>query len=252
MSKKILLLIFSVFMIIILYPMDGVGAIGSNPSEYENTDLLTVDNLSKISGIDQSISLPTTQKIKAIENFLKDPIANSIAVITLLFMIISGFGVFIAFSKEEKNWIDRLPGWLVPVLALVGLFVSFYLSFIELSNSEPVCGPVGDCSAVQQSKYAFLFGVIPIGILGILGYLTILLGWLLSIKGPEKFRRWANLIIWIMAWFGLFFSIYLTFLEPFVIGATCAWCITSAIIMTLLLWSSTGKAKEFWSFDDEE
>jgi uncharacterized membrane protein len=35
---------------------------------------------------------------------------------------------------------------------------------------------------------------------------------------------------------GLLFSIYLTFLEPFVIGATCAWCLTSAIIITLLLW----------------
>jgi uncharacterized membrane protein len=35
---------------------------------------------------------------------------------------------------------------------------------------------------------------------------------------------------------GTLFSIYLTFLEPFVIGATCAWCLASAIIMTLLLW----------------
>jgi len=35
-----------------------------------------------------------------------------------------------------------------------------------------------------------------------------------------------------MAWFGVLFTIYLTFLEPFVIGATCMWCITSAILMT--------------------
>ena len=35
---------------------------------------------------------------------------------------------------------------------------------------------------------------------------------------------------------GLAFSIYLTFLEPFVIGASCAWCLTSAVIMTVLLW----------------
>ena len=34
---------------------------------------------------------------------------------------------------------------------------------------------------------------------------------------------------------GVLFSIYLTFLEPFVIGATCAWCLSSAVIMTLLL-----------------
>ncbi|NQV07202.1 hypothetical protein HQ535_11680 [bacterium] len=35
---------------------------------------------------------------------------------------------------------------------------------------------------------------------------------------------------------GTAFSIYLTFLEPFVIGATCAWCLTSALVVTGLLW----------------
>jgi len=42
---------------------------------------------------------------------------------------------------------------------------------------------------------------------------------------------------------GTLFSAYLTFLEPFVIGATCAWCITSAVIMAVLmvLSAATGK-----------
>ena len=38
-----------------------------------------------------------------------------------------------------------------------------------------------------------------------------------------------------MTVFGVLFSIYLTYLEPFVIGAVCAWCLTSAVVMTLLL-----------------
>ncbi|HUM72419.1 MAG TPA: vitamin K epoxide reductase family protein, partial [Chloroflexota bacterium] len=38
-----------------------------------------------------------------------------------------------------------------------------------------------------------------------------------------------------MTAFGVLFSIYLTYLEPFVIGAVCAWCLTSAVVMTLLL-----------------
>jgi len=37
-----------------------------------------------------------------------------------------------------------------------------------------------------------------------------------------------------MTAFGTLFSIYLTFLEPFVIGATCLWCLSSAVIMTTL------------------
>jgi uncharacterized membrane protein len=45
--------------------------------------------------------------------------------------------------------------------------------------------------------------------------------------------------MWWFALVGVLFSIYLTYLEPFVIGATCAWCITSAIAMTLILWAAT-------------
>ena len=50
------------------------------------------------------------------------------------------------------------------------------------------------------------------------------------------------LSLWGMAWIGAIFSIYLTFLEPFVIGATCMWCLTSAVVMTLLLWATTPAA----------
>ena len=47
-----------------------------------------------------------------------------------------------------------------------------------------------------------------------------------------------------IAFGGTLFSIYLTFLEPFVIGATCMWCLTSAVAITGLLWSTAGPA---WS-----
>jgi uncharacterized membrane protein len=51
-----------------------------------------------------------------------------------------------------------------------------------------------------------------------------------------------------MSAFGVLFSIYLTFLEPFVIGATCAWCLTSAIIMTAMLWLSLSPGKLAFTF----
>jgi hypothetical protein len=61
--------------------------------------------------------------------------------------------------------------------------------------------------------------------------------------------------MWGMAFFGVLFSIYLTFLEPFVIGATCMWCISSAILITLIFIAATGPAKRAWQeddFDDED
>jgi uncharacterized membrane protein len=98
-----------------------------------------------------------------------------------------------------------------------------------------VCGPVGDCNAVQSSPYARLFGVLPIGVLGVIGYVAILIAWLWGRLRSDRLAEAAPVIVFGLTVFGVLFSVYLTFLEPFVIGAVCAWCLTSAIVMTLLM-----------------
>ena len=67
----------------------------------------------------------------------------------------------------------------------------------------------------------------------------ILAAWGVVTRGPVGSRRQARLSLWILAFLGTAFSAYLTFLEPFVIGATCAWCLSSALLMALLLLSAT-------------
>ena len=44
-----------------------------------------------------------------------------------------------------------------------------YLTYVETQLVQAVCGPVGDCNAVQSSSYARLFGVLPVGVLGASG-----------------------------------------------------------------------------------
>jgi uncharacterized membrane protein/thiol-disulfide isomerase/thioredoxin len=139
------------------------------------------------------------------------------------------------------------PTWLgiaIPVLALIGLGIAGYLSYVETQLVEAFCGPVGDCTAVQASPYARLFGVIPIGVLGVLGYLAILAAW---VWGRIRSHRWSKSmfrVIFVLALFGTLFSLYLTYLEPFVIKAVCMWCLSSAVIMTLLLLLSLFPALE--------
>jgi uncharacterized membrane protein len=142
--------------------------------------------------------------------------------------------------------------WTVPVISVGGLAVAGYLAFVEAANAGPSCGPVGDCGAVQTSKYATLFGVLPIGILGLAGYIAILAAWLVRQFGPTALKKWSDLAIWGFGIFGVLFSTYLTFLEPFVIGATCMWCITSAIFMILLLWVSTPPAQQALTIPDDD
>jgi uncharacterized membrane protein len=54
-------------------------------------------------------------------------------------------------------------------------------------------------------------------------------------RGGSQWATLAWLALLAMTFFGTLFSIYLTLLEPFVISATCAWCLASAVLMTLLL-----------------
>jgi uncharacterized membrane protein/thiol-disulfide isomerase/thioredoxin len=121
----------------------------------------------------------------------------------------------------------------VPLLALIGLGVAAYLAYVETLAVSAVCGPVGDCNAVQSSPYARLFGWLPIGVLGVVGYVAILLTWWWG-RSQAGLAAYAPLAVFGMTLTGMLFSLYLTYLEPFVIRALCIWCLTSAVIMTLL------------------
>lgn len=150
-------------------------------------------------------------------------------IMALLFAIgRSVFGLKKPPWPKAKRW-D--VGRLIPPLAVMGLGVAVYLTYVETWAVAAVCGPVGDCNAVQTSEYAYLFGI-PIGVLGVIGYVAILTTWA---WGTWRADNRATLALLAMTAFGVLFSIYLTYLEPFVIGAVCAWCLTSAVVMTLLL-----------------
>ncbi len=180
------------------------------------------------------------------QRFAQDRAGNSLAVIFLLVMFVAAAWTAAQFAnlksaKEislKENW-----AWIIPILSVVGLGVAGYLAYVETAQVKAVCGPVGDCNTVQQSEYARLFGILPIGVMGLMGYVAILVSWFAARFAREKISAWATLLLFGMTAFGTLFSIYLTFLEPFVIGATCAWCLTSAALMTALMLMMTPPAK---------
>lgn len=182
------------------------------------------------------------QSRTVMDRFNQDRTGNSLSVLVLVGMLVSV--ILNGFPKRgsTRAW----PLWVVPTLVTLGIGVAAYLSFIELTHSEAVCGPVGDCNTVNQSEYAFLFGSLPVGVLGLLGYALILVIWAVGRLGSDTLRGRADLALWGVTLLGTIFSIYLTFLEPFLIGATCAWCLTSAVIMTLLLWYAAPLAARAW------
>jgi uncharacterized membrane protein len=112
------------------------------------------------------------------------------------------------------------------VLALIGLGVASYLTYIHYQGINPACGLGANCIKVQTSEWSKLAGV-PVAVLGLLGYVGILAA--LFIPGETGLVASA-----LIALVGFGFSAYLTYRELFSIHAICEWCVSSAVIMTLL------------------
>jgi uncharacterized membrane protein len=182
------------------------------------------------------------------ERLSRDYAGNILAIIVLAGMFFVGvWGVFFLIRPSGVS-MPASWSWLIPVLCAAGMVVAGYLAYVETAQVEAFCGPVGDCNTVQQSPYARLFDVIPIGVLGVVGYVMIFLAWLLGRSTRRQVAAYGSLALLTFTSLGLLFSIYLTFLEPFVIGATCAWCLTSAITMTLLFGLSLAPGKQAFGY----
>jgi uncharacterized membrane protein len=124
-------------------------------------------------------------------------------------------------------------------LALAGIGVAGYLTYVHYAGLNPVCTTGGGCEKVQTSVYSRLAGA-PVALIGLLGYLAILA----SLTAPDTER--ARVATTALVLVGFTFSAYLTYRELFSIHAICEWCVSSAVILTVMtplaLWRFLGPA----------
>ena len=121
---------------------------------------------------------------------------------------------------------DRGARLAMIALSLAGIGVAGYLTTVHYAEVAPICVTGGGCERVQSSDYAELAGV-PVAVLGLIGYIAILAALLI----PGEATRLAAAA---MALVGAGFSVYLTYLELFVINAICQWCVASALIVSAI------------------
>lgn len=177
-----------------------------------------------------------------VERLRLDPAGNGTAVaVLLLLVLLVGMALRHALAPLPRFPAPRTR--LIPLLCVLGMVVASYLAWVEITGVRAVCGPVGDCNTVQQSEFARLFGVVPVAVLGLVGYLAMVVTWDLGRRLRFAGRRVARWTLWGLTLVASVFSVYLTFLEPFVIGATCAWCVTSSLISGALLVLATAEVR---------
>lgn len=175
-------------------------------------------------------------------------VVMGLLVVSLLYAIITAVLATLGHNYPVLPAGSRI---LIPILSVLGLGVALYLTYVETQNVAAVCGPVGDCNAVQASPFAKLFGFLPVGLLGAIGYVSIILAWFVA-RSSSSVSRLGAILMFGMALFGVLFTIYLTFLELFVIYAVCIWCLSSAVIMSLVLILAVGPALEALQTEEEE
>ncbi len=140
---------------------------------------------------------------------------------------------------EKLDWIR--------VLSLVGLAIATYLSVHYAQDTELYCAGSGGCESVQNSEYVTIIGPLKVPMLGMLGSIFLLILTLLKGRLGETFDDYLPLLLYGTASIGFFYSLYLTYLEAFVIRQWCYWCLGSAIVMTLIWALSILHLRETWS-----
>ena len=119
--------------------------------------------------------------------------------------------------------------WVVVALSAAGLAVAAYLTWLKWAGQGAAfCEAGSGCDIVQASRYATFIGVptaswgaglyVAIGVLAALGLTT---------------QRW--LIVFALTAAGVGFSLYLTTLSVFVIGAACMYCLASVVLVVAIL-----------------
>jgi uncharacterized membrane protein len=133
---------------------------------------------------------------------------------------------------------------IVAALALAGIFISLYLTLYKLGFIGELSCSIGSCETVNTSKWSRFLGL-PVAAWGLLFYLDVFAIAVVSTFPRFEDERVLSIVLVAEAAVGVLFSVWLTYLELFVIHAICIWCVTSALVVTAILFVSIADLRDF-------
>ena len=119
------------------------------------------------------------------------------------------------------------------LLSLIGLADAIYLTVQDLTGQSLRCTIVSGCSEVLSSKYAHI-GPIPLAVLGAFAYFTVFSLSILAAFGYQFARPLLAALVGVM----FLMTLWLLYLQAFVIHHFCQYCLLSAavtIVLTILV-----------------
>lgn len=128
-------------------------------------------------------------------------------------------------SQNKIAW----PYFIAALVSLVGLGDAIYLTIQDLTGASLRCTIVSGCSEVLSSKYAHI-GSIPLASVGAGAYFTVFSLAILAAFGYKFARPLLTLLVILM----FLTTLWLVYLQAFVIRHFCQYCLLSAGVTTIL------------------
>ena len=96
---------------------------------------------------------------------------------------------------------------------------------MHYSGSLALCIGVGGCETVQTSQWSMV-GDIPVALVGLVGYVAIL-----AVAAARLWRPSPSLdlALFALSLAATTYVAYLSYVEVFVLGAICPWCVSVAV-----------------------
>lgn len=157
-----------------------------------------------------------------------------------------------SYISRYSSWsqMGNKAGYKVIVgLSILAMILSIFLTYAHYNSAgiacpAPVPGEESSCDLVNHSIYAEIFGF-PVAMIGFLGYMVI---GFMALVGLGKFKPKGDLLddlserpafyLVLLSLGGVLFTLYLNYVQIFLIGRICFLCEISATIILLVLITS--------------
>ena len=146
-----------------------------------------------------------------------------------------------SFADIMKRMQNIAPYLLIIFCAFGGFLISFYIRHKKSSREVLVCPLNSNCESVIHSDFSKFFGI-PVEILGFLYYGVIALSYGYIASFPEYAPPYFHYGLVLASAAAFLFSLYLTFIQAFTLREWCTWCLTSAMLSTVIFISSAAGA----------
>ena len=131
-------------------------------------------------------------------------------------------------ASVPKRKVAILYG-LIALISLAGLADSIYLTIEHISGRSVKCTIVSGCSEVLSSPYATIGGI-PLALIGAAAYFSV---FSLATLAAFEYKIAGTLLTLLVALMFLT-TLWLLYLQAFVIGHFCQFCLVSALVTTIL------------------